>query len=520
LIGTEREEMQNVVRMPAVGAVGAMLLVAACEIITVPEPTTIASIEVTPSADTVEVAGTVQLMAVVRDSRGDVVEGAQVTWSSDREFLTVDPNGIASAVAPPPSSSGSSGAEVRVSAAIGEVTGEALLFVLSPVGSLSLGADALIRVGRSKRLSTLVQTPAGDTIPRTVSRWTSSDPTVIGIDSAGVATALALGEAVVTASVAGVEASVSLRAVAGYALVALGTLAGDSSAALGLNDRRQVVGRAQDSRGEWRAFVWETGRMQDLGTLRDFSTATAINNAGLIVGSTTTPLHPFETQAVRWSDGEVLPLPDETLAWRGHAVDVDETGRILVASVNLGILWVDGDTIQLRNEESQNFHPRAFNEHGDVVGSDTWSGLYRALILRDGVFGTVASSRVPPASATGINNRGDVIGVTGNEYVHEAFLREAGGGNRPLPSLGGRQSIPADLNDSRQVVGLSDSPAGEQRGVLWSGGRISDLTDLVDDADWIVVAATAINEAGDIVGLAKRGSSGPTRAVLLIPEPQ
>lgn len=71
----------------------------------------------------------------------------------------------------------------------------------------------------------------------------------------------------------------------------LGFLPGDvHSEAYGINERRQVVGLSCDADGNCRAFVWESGVMQDLNDLKqpDFSarleTAKDINDNGEITG--------------------------------------------------------------------------------------------------------------------------------------------------------------------------------------------------------------------------------------------
>jgi probable HAF family extracellular repeat protein len=76
----------------------------------------------------------------------------------------------------------------------------------------------------------------------------------------------------------------------------LGTLGGPESRAVAINERGQVVGRAEtkakDEAGHpiSHAFLWEDGKMRDLGTLPGGleSFAYGINERGQIVGTSET----------------------------------------------------------------------------------------------------------------------------------------------------------------------------------------------------------------------------------------
>jgi len=56
------------------------------------------------------------------------------------------------------------------------------------------------------------------------------------------------------------------------------------------------------------------------------------------------------------------------------------------------------------------------------------------------------------------------------------------------------------VNELNQVVGSSESAAGN-RAVIWNeSGAITDLDNMVSAAGWVLTSATAINDYGDIVG--------------------
>ena len=80
-----------------------------------------------------------------------------------------------------------------------------------------------------------------------------------------------------------------------------------------------------------------------------------------------------------------------------------------------------------------------------------------------------------------------------------------------LGALGGADARSAanDINGRGQIVGTSDTGAGEEHAVLWDDGRISDLGTL----GGAYSAASAINAPGQVVGWAMTGD-GHAHAVL------
>ena len=69
-------------------------------------------------------------------------------------------------------------------------------------------------------------------------------------------------------------------------LTPLDSLADGYSHANGMNQRAQIVGRYRARSGALHAFLWDGGRLSDLGGLPDGdeSEAIAINRCGAIVG--------------------------------------------------------------------------------------------------------------------------------------------------------------------------------------------------------------------------------------------
>lgn len=307
-----------------------------------------------------------------------------------------------------------------------------------------------------------------------------------------------------------------------YYVISLGTpLDGSASGAAAINDLGWIAGDSNLSGDQAQsAVLWLYGYPINLGTLGGPNSSVlwpGLNNLGEVVGiSDTAATDPYGES---WSCGAFLP--------GSHA------GHTCVA-----FLWQRGRMTALPTLGGNNGFGTGINNRGQAVGwaetavHDTTCNPPQVLQFEAVVWGPHGQVHVlppystdPDGAATGINDRGQVVGISGicqnavgNRSAIHAVLWQNG---RPtdLGSLGGMAwNTPMALNNHGQIVGFSDL-AGDDNGAnpnfhafLWtSPGPMQDLKTLSGDA---ISEALGINEEGQIVGVSYAAGFANPRAFL------
>jgi len=315
-----------------------------------------------------------------------------------------------------------------------------------------------------------------------------------------------------------------------YLITDLGTLSGATSAsAAGINNNNQVVGSSGLD-----AFLLSNGTMRDLGNLGGSSSAAALNGVGDVVGSasTSTGTHPFLFQNGKLSD---LGIPSGFNS--GAATGVNRSDQV-VGQLNGGsrrqafsraFLWQNGSGFtDLGTLGGRSASATGINNTGLIVGSSlNASGQNHAFVWQNEAMhdlGTLPGGTF--SSAAAINDAGAIAGSSdgGNFGSHAVIFQQSGGG---ITDLG----VPADftsssanaLNNKGVVVGAAST--GSYRAVshafVAQNGSITDLNRLIpgNSGPWVLLTATGVNDAGEIVGTATYNST-EERAFLLTPTTQ
>ena len=284
----------------------------------------------------------------------------------------------------------------------------------------------------------------------------------------------------------------------------LGTLPGGSfSEANDINNRGWVVGTSGQASGEGlgHGFLWRSGRMLDLGTLGgQESRANAINNRGWVVGAASTAL---ATHAFLWRSGRMLDLG--TLGGEfSEAVDVNDRGGVVGNSETAtGSLrpfaWHRGVMRELNVAGISSF-ATAVNARGQVTGAATRqpgqeAEAYRWQRGRTTFLGNLPA-QFPSSVGRDINDRGHVVGssLTLSGGAHAVLWRA--GRIVDLGTLGGVASEATGVNNRGWVVGESDTGDGPHA-LLWRKGQMTDLGTLLGFG---YSSAAAVNDRGVIAG--------------------
>ncbi len=285
---------------------------------------------------------------------------------------------------------------------------------------------------------------------------------------------------------------------------------GSGGAAVKLNDQGQAVGWSDTTGGNTHAVIWnQDGTVHDLGTLPGFdnSRAQAINNKGQVVGYAynntvgadasllENAAHAFVWEAGRMHDLGVLPGCTSSRAYA-----INDAGQVAGWVLTAGnrthaMVWKSGVMHDIGTFSDGGVSvANAINNAGQVVGSaDHSGGTVTAFLWQNGVIhdlGALPNLGALPKDvycrALGINDAGQVIGESRPDN------------NIAVP--GGRPFLWDGPHGMRDLVPMLTLNAAQKKAMAHS------------------CAALAINSSGEVLGLNRNSQpSGAQLQFVLLP---
>jgi hypothetical protein len=303
----------------------------------------------------------------------------------------------------------------------------------------------------------------------------------------------------------------------GERVIPIGSLGGDFTVVKGLNNRGVVLAESLDAampRSNYFPVTWTLARgMRPLPNSAE-GQAWDINDRNQVVGLVPAP--GLAGRAVRWDpDGTRVPLgPLPVSLSEGRAINNSALAGGFADFPDGAIhatLWsATGAQLDLGTLGGGRAFTLYVNERGDAAGyADDAADANELAFFRSpgGPLVPIGAQNGAARLVAGLNDRGEVVGITETPGGIAAYLWSRARGLVQLPRAGAPESDVFDINNRTEMVGRLWRTEGS-RAVLWRGlATPVDLNSRLHriPAGLVLEAGAAINEAGTILAYSNAG---------------
>ncbi|WKU02535.1 hypothetical protein [Micromonospora sp. HUAS LYJ1] len=277
------------------------------------------------------------------------------------------------------------------------------------------------------------------------------------------------------------SASAAPGALTSYRMVDLGTFGGDSSYANAMNDRGDVIGRAQDTSGVYQGFLWQRGRMINLGAFNPID----VNDRGEVVGA-----RDDGSGAYIWHRGIFRPLGGRYI----RPVAINDRSQVLGYAAAGPVLWTDGRTQLLPLNDVSDVNDRGHVSGGISLPPDG----FHATLWHGGRTTDLGAGPFNRSNTYGLNDSGWVIGWQFSADQSPRGILWRHGRTLDIGTLGGSFTEPRAINNRGEILAISATTDQHARPALWRRGVMHDLS------------LAGVSTEGSVVDLDDRGGIAAT----------
>ena len=465
--------------------------------VTEPPPPPVASVELSPSAATIEVGENVQLTATVRDAAGNVLTDRVVSWSSSNTSLaTVNSSGRVT---------GQSPGTVTITATSEGKSGTATVEVTDapppPVASVEVSpSSTTVQVGNTVQLTATLRDASGSVLTGRVLTWSSSNTSVATVNSSGRVTGQSAGTATITATSEGQSGTATVTVTEPPPPVASVEVS-PSTASIVVGEQLQLTATLRDASGSvltGRVLTWSSSN----------TSVATVNSSGRVTGQsagTVTITATSEGQSGTATVTVTLPpvasvevSPSSTTVQVGNTVQLTATLRDAAGNVLTG---------RVVDWSSSNTSVATVNSNGRVTGQSAGTATITATSEGQSGAATVAVTEPPPPVASVEVSPSSTTVQVGNTVQLTATVRDASGNvltGRAVTWSSSNTSV-ATVNSGGLVTGRG---AGTATMTATSEGQSGTATIQVTDgggggapvlleSSWNYTTGTSMNAIGD-----------------------